>query len=142
MVGPPHLKGTVPMEKKKVLVVEDNDLNLKLCLLALRASDATILVARNGDDAVVQVERENPDLVILDIRLPGRSGIEVAKAMRAMPTLKDVPILAVTACAMPGDKERILAAGCNYYIPKPIDTRAFPKIVHAILAGQIPPLPC
>ncbi len=130
------------MEKKKVLVVEDNDLNLKLCLLALRASDATILVARNGDDAVVQVERENPDLVILDIRLPGRSGIEVAKAMRAMPTLKDVPILAVTACAMPGDKERILAAGCNYYIPKPIDTRAFPKIVHAILAGQIPPLPC
>ncbi len=86
-------------------------------------------------------EHEHPDLVILDIQIPGKSGIEVAKAMRANPTLKDVPILAVTAYSMTGDREKILGSGCNYYLAKPIDTREFAKIVQDILAGQVLVLP-
>ncbi len=129
------------MGKKKVLIVEDNDLNLKLYLLVLRQLDATIMVSKDGDDALVQVEKEHPELVILDVQLPGRNGIEVAKAVRANPALKSVQILAVTAYSMAGDREKILDAGCNYYLAKPIDTRAFPKIIQSILDGQKPILP-
>ncbi len=129
------------MGKKKVLIVEDNDLNLKLYLLVLRQLNATIMVSKDGDDALVQVEKEHPELVILDVQLPGRNGIEVAKAVRANPALKSVQILAVTAYSMAGDREKILDAGCNYYLAKPIDTRAFPKIIQSILDGQKPILP-
>ncbi len=138
---PPPIARDAPMGKKKVLVVEDNELNLKLYMIALRPVDADISVAKNGNDALVQITRNHPDLVILDIQLPGRSGIEVAKAVRADPTLKDVWIIAVTAYSMAGDREKILGAGCNYYLAKPFDTRAFPKIVQSILDGQKPVLP-
>lgn len=126
------------MENKKVLLVEDNELNLKLYLYALRPVDAQILVARNGNEALDQIFNERPDLVVLDIQIPGISGIDVAKQVRDNPEFADLPIIAVTAYSMAGDKEKILAAGCNYYLSKPIDTRAFPKILQAILDGESP----
>lgn len=128
------------LQAKKVLVVEDNELNLKLFLLTLRPVDAEILVARNGFEALDQIFGAKPDLVILDIQIPGVSGIDVAQQVRAHPSFADLPILAVTAYSMTGDKEKILAAGCTYYISKPIDTRAFPSIVQAILNGETPAL--
>ncbi len=128
------------MPKKKILIVEDNDLNLKLYLYALRPIAADILIAKNGDDALTLIQKEKPDLVILDIQIPGKSGIEVAKIVRAKPELDKIAIIAVTAYSMAGDKEKILAAGCNYYLSKPIDTRAFPKIIQDVLDGKKPPI--
>ncbi len=126
------------MPKKKILIVEDNDLNLKLYLYALRPIAADILIAKNGDDALNLIQKEKLDLVILDIQIPGKSGIEVAKIVRANPQFSQIQIIAVTAYSMAGDKEKILAAGCNYYMSKPIDTRAFPKIIQDVLDGNKP----
>ncbi len=126
------------MGKKKILIVEDNELNLKLYLYALRPIVVDTLIAKNGDDALALIQKERPDLVILDIQIPGKSGIEVAKIVRAKPELNKMPIIAVTAYSMAGDKEKILAAGCNYYLSKPIDTRAFPNIIQDLLSGKTP----
>ena len=115
------------MENKKVLLVEDNEPNLKLYLYALRPVGAQILVARDGNETLDQIFNGKPDVVVLDIQIPGISGIDVAKQVRENPEFVDLPIIAVTAYSMAGDKEKILAAGCNYYLSKPIDTRAFPK---------------
>jgi CheY-like chemotaxis protein len=124
--------------KKKMLIVEDNELNLKLYMYALRPVDAEIMVARNGPEALRLINDEKPDLVILDIQIPGISGIEVAKTVRKNPDYAGVVIIAVTAYTMVGDKEKILNAGCDYYLSKPIDTRAFLKIIQTIFAGEIP----
>jgi two-component system cell cycle response regulator DivK len=124
--------------KKKLLIVEDNELNLKLYLYTLRPIDAQILISRNGHEALNLILKEKPDLVILDIQIPGISGIEVAKTVRQNPALANIPLIAVTAYTMVGDKEKILNAGCDYYLSKPIDTRAFLKIIQTILAGEIP----
>jgi|SRR5271157_2969346 len=126
------------MENKRVLIVEDNELNLKLYLYALRPVGAQILVAHNGNEALDQIFNEKPDLVVLDIQIPGISGIDVAKTVRENPEFADLPIIAVTAYSMAGDKEKILNSGCNYYLSKPIDTRAFPKIIQSILDGETP----
>jgi two-component system cell cycle response regulator DivK len=128
------------VEIKKLLIVEDNELNLKLYLYALRPLDAQILIARNGEEALDLVLREKPDAVVLDIQIPGISGMDVAKAVRADPDVAGTPIIAVTAYSMAGDKEKILAAGCDYYLAKPIDTRAFPRIIQSILDGEVPQL--
>jgi CheY-like chemotaxis protein len=126
------------VEAKKLLIVEDNELNLKLYLMVLRPLNAELLVARNGKDALDLIQAEKPDAVVLDIQIPGISGIEVAKAVRANPDVAGTPIIAVTAYSMAGDKEKILAAGCDYYLSKPIDTRAFPTIIQDILDGNVP----
>ncbi len=127
------------MVKKKILIVEDNELNLKLYLYALKPINADFLIAKNGEDALSLIQKDKPDLVILDIQIPGKSGIEVAKIVRLNPEFIKMQIIAVTAYSMAGDKEKILAAGCNYYLSKPIDTRAFPKIIQNLLDGKIPP---
>jgi len=126
------------VENKKLLIVEDNELNLKLYQYALRPVQAQIIVARNGHEALELILNEKPDLVILDIQIPGISGIEVVKSVRQNPEFADMPVIAVTAYTMVGDKEKILNAGCNYYLSKPIDTRAFLRIIQALLNGEIP----
>jgi CheY-like chemotaxis protein len=128
------------VEVKKLLIVEDNELNLKLYLYALRPLNAQILVARNGEEALDLIFREKPDAVVLDIQLPGIGGMEVAKAVRTNPDVAGTPIIAVTAYSMVGDKDKILAAGCDYYLSKPIDTRAFPRIIQSVLDGKTPPI--
>ena len=126
------------MEAKKLHVVEDNELNLKLYLYALRPLDVQILIARNGEETLDLITSEKPDAVVLDIQLPGIGGMEVAKAVRANPDVASTPIIAVTAYSMAGDREKILAAGCDYYLSKPIDTRAFPRIIQSVLDGETP----
>jgi CheY-like chemotaxis protein len=122
----------------QVLVVEDNEINLKLMLYTLRQVGTQILTARDGNEALEVISSERPDLVVLDIQLPGLSGMEVAKAVRANPVVAGTPIIAVTAYSMAGDKEKILAAGCDYYLSKPIDTRGFPRTIQSVLNGETP----
>ncbi len=102
--------------KKKILVVEDNELNLKLFEYVLRSPGVDVRVARTGDEALAMIASEPLDLVVLDIQLPGISGIDMAKRVRRDPALSCTRIIAVTALAMAGDRERVLDAGCDYYV--------------------------
>jgi CheY-like chemotaxis protein len=108
-----------------ILVVEDNEDNLTLIDFLLRAHAFTPLLARTGADGLRLALQERPDLVLLDIRMPGLDGYEVAAAIKSEPALTHTRVVAVTASAMVGDRERIVAAGFDRYIQKPIDPETF-----------------
>jgi two-component system cell cycle response regulator DivK len=99
----------------------------------LEAEGYTIREAVDGPAGLEMAAQERPDLILLDINLPEIDGYDLAKRMRAMPNLDGVPILAVTANVMQGDKERTLEAGCNGFIPKPIDVDKLPQQIKAAL---------
>ena len=103
---------------KKVLVVEDNERNMYLISFILEKMGHRVLQADSGEKGIELASREQPDLVLMDIQLPGIDGLEAAKRIRQS---GDVPIIAITSFAMTGDRERLLAAGCNGYIEKPIN---------------------
>ncbi len=111
----------------KVLVVEDDALNTELVLEILNEMGFTAHGAVDGEEAIMKSEIEFYDLIIMDIMLPGIDGIETTRVIKSMPEYKDVPIIALTALAMKGDKERLLNAGFDCYIPKPIDVHDFIK---------------
>lgn len=111
----------------KVLVVEDDALNTELVLEILNEMGFTAHGAVDGEEAIKKSEKEFYDLIIMDIMLPGMDGIETTRVIKSMPDYKDVPIIALTALAMKGDKERLLNAGFDCYIPKPIDVHDFRK---------------
>ncbi len=92
-------------------------------------SDIQILKEERGDNAVELIKKERPDVIILDVQLPGKSGIEICKEVRSDEAFKTVPIIAVTAFAMKGDRERILDAGFTSYMAKPIIVKAFKALV-------------
>lgn len=110
---------------KTILVVEDNELNMKLFNDLLEVQGYTILQAGNGDDAYRLAMDHTPDLILMDIQLPERSGTEVARQMKSEPQLAGVPIIAITAFAMKDDEERIRSAGCDDYLAKPISVTEF-----------------
>jgi len=123
--------------KEKILIVEDNSLNMRLIEMTLRSKGYRLLTATDGEEALDMATREKPDLIIMDIYLPKASGLEVTKRLRQMPAFNHVPIIAVTAHAMKGDKEKIIEAGCDAYLPKPINTRQLPEVVtEMLLQGQ------
>jgi CheY-like chemotaxis protein len=117
----------------KVLIIEDNEANLYLTTFLLSKAGHVIVQARDGQSGVELAEAERPSLILLDIQLPLMDGYAVADALRRNPALANVPIVAVTSYAMVGDRERILAAGCNGYIEKPIDPDTFVAEVAAFL---------
>ena len=107
--------------KEKVLIVEDNPQNMKLFEMLLRAKGYTPLKATDGGEALDIATRECPDLIIMDVRLPGMNGLEVTKKLRENSAFSRTPIIATTAYAMKGDKERAIEAGCNAYLSKPFN---------------------
>lgn len=111
--------------KGRILYIEDNEQNLYLITYLLGAMGYRVIQARNGEEGIVLAEREIPDLVLLDIQLPGMDGYEIARRLRSLPQGHRIPIVAVTSYAMVGDKEKALAAGCDGYIEKPIDPGTF-----------------
>ena len=111
----------------KVLVVEDIPLNLELILEILKSRGFFVNGAVNGEDAIRMLEKEQYDLIIMDIELPIMDGITAAKVIKFNPAYEKVPIIALTAYAMKGDRERFLAEGFDDYIPKPIDVQDFMK---------------
>ncbi len=123
--------------KEKILIVEDNPLNMRLIEMTLRLKGYRLLTATDGEEALDTAIRDKPDLIIMDIYLPKMSGLEVTKRLRQMPAFNHIPIIAVTAHAMKGDKEKIIEAGCDAYLPKPINTRQLPEVVtEMLLQGQ------
>ena len=118
---------------KKILIVEDNPQNMRLIEMALSAESYTLLEATNGEEALEVVKKERPDLIIMDIQLPKMSGLEVTRKLREIPEFSRTPIIAITAYAMKGDKEKALDAGCNAYLSKPISARDLPNLIAKML---------
>ena len=113
------------MTEKKILIVEDNDLNLKLFRDLLGAHGYHTIETKSGFDAIDLTRDHRPDLIIMDIQLPEISGLDVTRKIKADQTISAIPIVAVTAFAMRDDEEKILQAGCEAYISKPISIGPF-----------------
>lgn len=117
----------------RILVVEDHPLNLQLVRDILEYRGHTVDSAGSVDAARERLREARPDLVLLDIQLPGGGGEALLRELRGSPALAHLPVIAVTALAMEGDRERLLAAGFDGYLSKPIDTRTFGPAVEAFL---------
>jgi two-component system, cell cycle response regulator DivK len=118
-----------------ILVVEDNERNLKLLRDVLEYAGYDVRVARTAEDGITSAVSEPPDLVLLDLQLPGIDGMEALSRLRESPRTANIPVVAVTAQAMKHDRERALEAGFDGYIEKPISVREFPGQVRSFLAG-------
>jgi len=115
---------------KKVYVVEDNEKNMKLFKAILKLiPDLEIFTETRGDLGLELIKSGDPDLIILDIQLPEISGLDMTRELRKIDRFKNVPIIAVTSFAMKGDKERILEAGVDKYVPKPIKVKDFRELI-------------
>lgn len=121
----------------RVLLVEDNPANLTLMQYLLQASGYTTLTATDGRQGVDVAQRESPDVILMDLQLPIMSGYEAARLVKADPALRDVPIIAVTAFAMVGDRDKILARGFDGYIAKPITPERFVSEVEWFIAPAL-----
>ena len=119
--------------KERIMIVEDNPQNLRLMEMTLRAKNYTLLKATDGEEALGMAIRERPDLIIMDVQLPKMNGLEVTRKLREAPVFSQTPIIAITAYAMKGDRERVIEAGCDAYLSKPINTRELPEIIAEML---------
>lgn len=117
----------------KILIVEDNEINMKLIKTVLKAKGYDLVEAKDGEEALSAVVGSMPDLILMDIQIPKIDGLEVTRRIREMKEFAKTPIIALTAHAMEGDREKILEAGCDAYIAKPINTRTLPEEVAAML---------
>ena len=123
----------------RILVIEDNPANLELITYLLRAFKYTVLTALDGDEGINFVHGEMVDLVICDVHLPGVDGYEVANRLKEHPVLHKIPLVAVTALAMVGDREKVLAAGFDGYISKPIIPEIFVQQIEVFLDRKAVP---
>ena len=121
------------MASETILLVEDSALNRKLVETVLRPHGYRLLVAVDGQQAIEIATRERPDLILMDMGLPKISGYDATRHLKSQPETAHIPIVALTAHAMAEERERALSSGCDGYITKPIDTRAFPGQVRAFL---------
>ena len=109
----------------KVLVVEDNPANMTLATFLLKSAGHTVLGATDAETGLTLARTEQPDLILIDIQLPGMDGLQATALLKADEATRDIPVIALTALAMKGDEERIRAAGCDGYIAKPLAYREF-----------------
>jgi CheY-like chemotaxis protein len=116
-----------------ILVVDDNPINLKLVSDLLAFEGYRVLKAEDGEQAAASVEAEPPDLILLDVDLPGMDGLTLTKRLKSDVRTGDIIIVALTAFAMKADRQRAMAAGCDAYVTKPIDTRGLPGQVAQLL---------
>jgi CheY-like chemotaxis protein len=121
--------------KKKILVVEDNQLNLELVTDLLEAAGFVVCQALTAEEGFCAAREQSPDLILMDLSLPGLDGLAATRALRADPDTRHLTIIALTAHAMKGDEALALGAGCDGYLTKPIDTRTFAAKVAAFIAA-------
>ncbi|HMJ19357.1 MAG TPA: response regulator [Gemmatimonadaceae bacterium] len=109
----------------KVLIIEDNPANMTLATFLLQSAGHSVLPATDAETGLTLARAEQPDLVLMDIQLPGMDGLEATGLLKADPSTRDIPVVALTALAMKGDEARIRAAGCDGYIAKPLAYKDF-----------------
>ena len=120
-----------------VLVIEDNLDNLKIITYALQRAGYRVIAAESGEEGCGLALTEKPHFILMDINLPGMDGLETTKKIRSSAADGNIPIIAITSYAMSGDRERILAAGCNGYIEKPIDPITIVEQIHEFLGKMV-----
>jgi len=121
---------------KKVLIVDDNQDSRELVVKILKARGYQMIEAVDGEEALEKAIAEKPDLILMDRSLPKIDGYEVTRRLKGREEFKGIPIVALTAHAMTGDREKALEAGCDGYISKPIDVRALPELITSYLMGK------
>jgi len=126
------------MAGEKILIVDDNPMNMELTSDLLEQHGFQVLQAESAKTGIEIAISKKPDLILMDINLPGMDGIEATKILRKNTATMNIPVVAITAHAMEGDKEKILKAGCVGYVPKPINTREFPLIIKKFLMNNKP----
>jgi two-component system cell cycle response regulator DivK len=124
------------MSERTILIVEDSELNRRLLEAVLKPHGYRLLIAEDGETGLALARAERPDLILMDVLLPGIDGYEATRQLRAEPETRHLVIVALTATATPEAKDQALAAGCDGYIAKPIDTRAFPQQIRQFLPGR------
>ncbi len=124
------------MADETILIVEDSLLNRKLAEAVLQPYGYRLLIAVDGAEGIEIATRERPDLILMDMQMPKVSGYDATRTLKAQPETARIPIVALTACAMADERERAMAAGCDGYITKPIDTRALPGQVRQYLDAK------
>ena len=117
----------------KLLVVEDNPANMKLATFILESAGYTVIGARDAEAGLTLAREERPDMILMDIQLPGMDGLQATGVLKADPATRAIPVIALTALAMKGDEERIRAAGCDGYVAKPLAYKDFLAVVSAHL---------
>jgi CheY-like chemotaxis protein len=122
----------------KIVLVEDNEDNRDMLSRRLTRKGHEVLIAINGEEAVTLIEKEQPSVVLMDISLPVMDGFEATRRLKAMDTTKTIPIIALTAHAMSGDREKAIEAGCDDYDVKPVElTRLLTKIENLLSTKEI-----
>jgi CheY-like chemotaxis protein len=124
------------MDEKKILLVEDNPVNRRLAGFLLRSQGYQVRETTNAPEALEIIRSDPPDLIVMDIQLPGMDGLEATKKLKEQPATANIPVVAVTSYAMKGDRENALAAGCVGYITKPIDKTTFLEQVAVCLENK------
>ncbi|MGD9099596.1 MAG: response regulator [Anaerolineae bacterium] len=122
------------MAGETILIVEDSEFNQRLLEAVLIPRGYRLLIAKDGESGVALAQAKRPDLILMDILLPGIDGYEATRQLRADTRTRHIVIVALTASAESGEQDQALAAGCDGYIAKPIDTRAFPQQIRQILS--------
>lgn len=122
--------------RKKVLCVEDNSVNMLLVSRIVEAEGHDLIKAEDGPKALDILENTTPDIILLDINLPGINGLELARKFKANDKLAPVPLVATTAQVLVGDREKCLEAGCDDYLPKPLDIRKLREVLRYYLNGN------
>ena len=134
-VGPgPLWRREMPGEP--ILIVDDNPVNLKLVRVLLAGEGYDARTAGDAEEALEILREFHPKLILMDIQLPGMDGLDLTRCLKADPATRGVVILALTAYAMKGDDKKMLAAGCDGYVSKPVDTRTLPQLIADYLAGN------
>ena len=123
------------MADKTVLVVEDNPMNMQLSTDLLQIAGYGVIQAQTAEKGIELAKDKSPALILMDISLPGMDGLEASRMLKNDPDTRKIPIVALTAHAMKSDEERVFAAGCDGFITKPIDTRAFKEVVARFASG-------
>ena len=126
------------MKQRNVLIVDDNPMNMKLVRVLLTGEGYQVRTAADALEALDILKEWRPLLILMDIQLPGIDGLELTRRLKADPGTEQIIIIGLTAYAMKGDEGRILAAGCDAYIAKPIDTRTLPDVIATLIERKRP----
>jgi len=119
-----------------VLVIEDNPTNMKLAVFLLETAGHSVLTAMDAEAGLARAGKDHPDLILMDVQLPGMDGLEATALLKRGEATRDIPVIALTALAMKGDEERIRAAGCDGYIAKPLAYQELLAIISVHLAAS------
>jgi len=127
----------MPNTRKKILCVEDNSVNMLLVSRIVEAEGHDLIKAEDGPTAINILQETTPDIILLDINLPGMNGLELARKFKADAKLAPVPLVATTAQVLVGDREKCLEAGCDDYLPKPLDIRKLREVLRHYLQNGL-----